>query len=62
MIFRRNLIRGLGISLFCISTQKIFKSAIAANSYNIEEENIYHVLSSKHQFESNTDALYSCEN
>jgi len=40
MIFRRNLVRGLGISLFCISTQKLFKSAIAANSYNIEEENI----------------------
>ena len=40
MIFRRNLIRGLGATFIGINAYNIIKPAIAAKSYKIKEENI----------------------
>ena len=40
MIIRRNLIRGIGVSLIGLSAHNILKPALAAKSFKIEEENI----------------------
>ena len=40
MVFRRNLIRSLGAIFLGINAYNIFKPALAAKQYKVEEEDI----------------------